>query len=108
MERDDLALFIAQKLGEVPRDLLRLLYLTVIKRALAAQISVELTCFRTIYIRLCQDRGLEILVKDKLTNLCRGARLLTTELIARYGNYFETLLIILPMQLNHFFVVQIG
>ena len=108
MKRDNFAFLIDQKLGEVPGNLLRLALLTVIELTLAAQEAIEFTCLLAINILLCQDWALEIFVKGELTNICRSAGLLATELIARYGNYFETLLIKLPMQLNHLFVVQIS
>ena len=51
MERDDLAFFIAQKLGEVPGDLLRLALLGVVELTLAAQIAIKFTCLLTINVR---------------------------------------------------------
>ena len=108
MKRNDLAFGVAQKLGEIPGYLLSLASLTVIEGALAAQVAIKFACLRSIDFRFGQDGELDIISKDKLSNLCRGSRLLASKLIARYGNYFQTLLIILPMQLNHLFVVQIG
>ena len=79
MERDNLAFFIAQKLGEVPGDLLRLALLGVVELTLAAQIAIKFTCLLAINVRFGQDRGLEIVVKDELTNFSRVAGLLATE-----------------------------
>ena len=76
---------------------------------MATEELVDIVRVFQIHVNLREHReGSIVLAPSKLFDFRFGSRLLVTELIAGEGEDFETLVLELLMELNHFFVVLIG
>ena len=81
-----MAIAVYNKLGKVPRDDFSLISLLVVKCAMTAKEVIDWVRLRSIDVDLGEHREANaILALSKCFNLCFGARLLFSELIAREG-----------------------
>ena len=108
MERHDLTLWVDDEFGPAPRDHLGLVFLFVKERTISAQELIDRVSLWSIDINLWKHGELDIV-------FCGGpffdrgviTRFLFPKLVGGEGKNLETLLSVLLMELNQFFVVLV-